>query len=242
MVIGPDNPFTGSLSDKQFSQIFRGEITDWSQVGGPSGPIRFVDRPEESDTRQALRNYPVFRAAPFVAGATAVRLSDDTTETVIKELGKDGISYAIADQVLDKPGVRVLKMHETLPTDPRYPFSQPLVYVYKGTPSAAVQGFLAYVTAKENQQFIEKAREEGVAASPTPSPVAASPSPGASPEATASPTDAVAAAAPASSGAKDISPGGSCFRWALLAWPGYGASVEQHPPPVEEFRLLAREP
>jgi ABC-type phosphate transport system substrate-binding protein len=208
MVIGPNNPFTGSLTDKQFSQIFRGEITDWSQVGGSPGPIRFIDRPEDSDTRQALQNYPVFKGAPFATGAGAVKLREDSTEAVIKELGKDGISYAIADQVLDKPDVTVLKMHGTLPSDPRYPFSQPLVYVYTGTPPAAVKGFLAYVTAKENQSAIEQARVEGATASPSP---AASATASPVPETTASPEVVPAPAATpasvaASSGVKDISP------------------------------------
>ncbi len=176
MIVGPDNPFDGSLEDRQFAQIFRGEITDWSQVGGAPGPIRFVDRPEESDTRQAFQNYPVFKSAPFEVGANAVKVKEDSTEAILKELGSDGISYAIADQVVNQSGVRVLLMHNTLPDDPRYPFSQPLVYVYKDTASPAVRQFLLVAGASENDLAIEEAREEGAIAQITPSPEA-SPAP-----------------------------------------------------------------
>ncbi len=145
IVVGTDNPFTGNLTFEQFAQIFRGEITDWSQVGGSPGPIQLIDRPAASDTRQAFQSYSVFKQAPFVAATNAVK-SEDSTEAVIKKLGTRGISYAIADQVTNTPGVRIVPMHKTLPSDPRYPFSQPLAYVYKGpTASPVVAAFLGDV-------------------------------------------------------------------------------------------------
>jgi phosphate transport system substrate-binding protein len=159
VIVGADNPFAGSLTKEQFAQIFRGEITDWSALGGQAGAIRVVDRPKTSDLRTALSRYPAFQAVPFVTGANATQVADDTTATVIQALGNDGISYAIADQVVAQANVRLLSMYGTQPTDPRYPFSQPLAYVYKGpTPNAAVQSFLGFATASENQQTIASAR------------------------------------------------------------------------------------
>ncbi len=167
-IVGKDNGLKGSLTDKQFAQIFRAEVTDWSKVGGSGGKIRFLDRPDSSDTRKAFQNYPVFKSAAFKTGTTAVKLKQDNTNAVIKELGKNGIGYAIADQVVDNPSVRVISMHDVQPDDPRYPFSQPLAYVYKGDkPSPAVQAFLGIATAAENQQVVEKARTE-IAKSPSP--------------------------------------------------------------------------
>lgn len=147
IVVGADNPFRGNLTFEQFAKIFRGEITDWSEVGGQPGPIRLVDRPDSNDTRQALQNYAVFQQAPFQAAPGAIKVAQDDTDAVVKELGTQGISYAIADQVSDKPGVRIVPMHKTLPSDPRYPFSQPLYYVSSATPSPAVAAFLGNPTA-----------------------------------------------------------------------------------------------
>jgi phosphate transport system substrate-binding protein len=159
IVVGEENPFKGSLSSEQFAKIFRGEITDWSQVGGPPGKIRVIDRTQTSDTRQAFRNYPVFKKAPFQAGATASDIGSDNTADMIKQLGKDGIGFAIANQVAQVPGVRILQMHKTLPEDPRYPFSQPLVYVYKKTPSTVAAGFLGFVGEPVAQAAIDQARQ-----------------------------------------------------------------------------------
>ncbi len=44
IVIDKSNPFAQSLTGNQFAQIFRGEITEWSTVGGTFWPDR-VGRP-----------------------------------------------------------------------------------------------------------------------------------------------------------------------------------------------------
>ncbi|MEO1742400.1 MAG: substrate-binding domain-containing protein [Cyanobacteria bacterium J06629_9] len=132
VVVSEDNAFNGNLSGNQFAGMFRGEVADWSEVGGEPGAIRFVDQPDVSDTRKALAPYPVFQEAPFATGVTTVQVSDPSAETVAAALGSDGIGYILFSEVGDLSGVRILSMHQTLPDDPRYPFSQPFSFVYKG--------------------------------------------------------------------------------------------------------------
>ncbi|MEH1942398.1 MAG: DUF4912 domain-containing protein [Nostoc sp.] len=158
IVVSADNPFKGSLTSRQFARIFRGTITNWSQVGGPPGKIRLIDRPNTSETRDTFRAYPAFKAAEFATGANATQVSEDNTAEIIKQLGKDGISYVLANQVSKLQGVRVLQLHQALPDDARYPFSQPLVYVYKKNPSLAIVDFLGFTLASPGQKAIEQAR------------------------------------------------------------------------------------
>jgi len=174
VIIGPDNPFRGNLTFEQFAAMFRGEITDWSEVGGEPGPIRFIDRPELSDTRRSLSQYEVFRTAPFELGATGEPVTEDDTATVIQALGNDGISYAIAPHVLERDGVTIVPMHNTLPDDPRYPYSQPRYFVFKDTPAPAVAAFLGFATSPEGAAALAAARQSeaaavttGLAAAPT---------------------------------------------------------------------------
>ncbi len=168
IVVGAANPFKRSLTSKQFAKIFRGEITNWSELGGPDGKIRFIDRPSTSDTRESLRDYPVFKSDKFATGSTATQLADDNTAEVIKQLGKNGISYVLVNQISKLPDVRSLKLHNTSPDDARYPFSQPLIYVYKKNPSVGIAAFLGFTTAKPGIQAIEQAKtteQEAIAAS-----------------------------------------------------------------------------
>ncbi|MGJ5675009.1 MAG: substrate-binding domain-containing protein [Nostochopsis sp.] len=159
IIVGEDNPFKGNLTNQEFAKIFRGEITDWSEVGGAKGKIRVIDRPANSDVRESFRSYPVFKKAEFTTGATATQLKEDSTVQVVKELGKDGISYVLANQVSKLEGVRSLKVDRTLPTKSTYPFSQPLVYVYKKNPSLNVASFLGFVTNAPGEDAVEAARK-----------------------------------------------------------------------------------
>lgn len=164
IIVGPSNNIAGDLTFEQFAQIFRGEITDWSAVGGAARPIRLIDRPDTSDTRQALSRYEVFTRAPFETGSTATQLAEDDTAAVAEALGSDGISYAIANHVLNRDGVKIVPMHKTLPDDPRYPYSQPRSYVYKGEPTPAVAAFLGFVISPQGQAAIATARLNEAAA------------------------------------------------------------------------------
>lgn len=153
-----DNPFKASLTNAQFAKIFRGEITNWSEVGGPDAPIVLVDRPESSDTRVSFARYPVFQAAPFNAATSATKIETDTNDAVIAKLGKTGIGYALAEQVMGKSDLSIIPLHKVLPDDPRYSFSQPLAYVYK-TLTPGVQAFLGLAQDPSNLQEIETVRK-----------------------------------------------------------------------------------
>ncbi len=163
IIVGKDNPYKGDLTNQQFTQIYRGEITDWSELGGPSGKIKVIDRPDISDTREAFRNYPLFRGN-FQTGSNATQLGSDDPAEVVKQLGNDGIGFVLANQVSKLDNVRILSMHKTLPDDPRYPYSQPLVYVFKQNPPAAVQNFVGFATAKPGQEALEAARVQEASA------------------------------------------------------------------------------
>lgn len=159
VIVGNENPFQGDIDSTTFVQIFRGDITNWSELGGPDRPIRLIDRPATSDTRRAFGDYALF-GGNLTAGSTAESITADSTADVVDALGADGIGYAIASQVLDQDNVRVLSMHSTLPDDPRYPYSQPRNYVYvqSATLPARVEAFLAFATNPAGQEAVARAK------------------------------------------------------------------------------------
>ncbi|MBG1240153.1 DUF4912 domain-containing protein [Nostoc sp. NZL] len=191
IIVSADNPFKQSLTSRQFARIFRGQITNWSQLGGPSEKIRVIDRPNTSETRDTFRTYPAFKTAEFTTGPNATQVTEDNTAEIIKQLGKDGISYVLANQVSKLKDVRVLQLHQALPDDDKYPFSQPLVYVYKKNPSLSTVDFLGFTLAAPGQQAIEQARTaeaEAIAASLLQPALTPSPDAQTTPAATTSPS------------------------------------------------------
>jgi ABC-type phosphate transport system substrate-binding protein len=156
IIVSNNNPYNGNLTISQFAQIFKGEITDWSELGGSPGSIKLVDFPNTNDTRQAFPSYPVFQTGEFTTGSNAVKLKEDSIQQMIAQLGNNGIGYAVANDVVNRDDVKVLTMHQTQPDDQRYPFSQPFSLIYKGTPSEAAQAFLGFATTQGGQQAIAK--------------------------------------------------------------------------------------
>lgn len=69
----------GNLTTEQLTKIFTGQVSDWSEVGGPDEPITAVIRPAGSGTRATFKKY-VLNNADDTAG-TAV--SQDNTGAVV---------------------------------------------------------------------------------------------------------------------------------------------------------------
>jgi len=160
IVVGKDNDFAKGLTIAQVTQIFQGEITNWSQIGGKPRPIRVIHRPIADNLQSTLQTYDLFRQAAFEAGGNTVQLDQDSVTALATELGADGISYALASQISDTKSVRPVSMYQTLPNNPKYPFSQPFTYVYQGKPSPSTQAFLDYVATEPGQQAIAEAKTQ----------------------------------------------------------------------------------
>ena len=149
--VSSDNPFQGELTFDQFVQIFRGDVQDWEALGG-EGRIRFLDRPDTSDTRRSLGVYDIF-GGNLETGDTAEVINADTTEAVIAALGDDGVGYGVYSQVRNNPDVRIISMHGVSATHSAYPYSQPRIFVYDPeTLSEAGRAFLGLVTTVAAQE------------------------------------------------------------------------------------------
>ncbi|MBR8830280.1 MAG: hypothetical protein N5P05_003373 [Chroococcopsis gigantea SAG 12.99] len=216
IIVSKDNPFKGDITFEQFAKIFRGEIKNWKELGGADVPIKFIDKPEDNYTRESFKSYPVFENAPFTNGANTVRMKTHETDEMVKALGKDGVGYAVIEQVKDRPDVHIVTMNNVLPTDDRYPFSQPLAYVYKGpNPNPVVKAFLCTANTSEFAQGKEIVSKEFCEETVAAAPVAAEASP--SPDTTAT---APVTTDPAATGSAQETGGG--FSWWLLLLPLIG--------------------
>ncbi|MDG2615161.1 substrate-binding domain-containing protein [Thermoleptolyngbya sichuanensis XZ-Cy5] len=160
VIVSEDNPFKGHLTVQQFEQILRGDITNWTQVGGPDRPIRLIDRPPTSETRAALQQYGLVPPDALPETVNRVLLKTDDTAEVIAKLGKDGIGYAIASQLTQQTKARVVKLavpQEVLPMDARYPLEQVGAIAYRpGSPAAAVAQNLT--TSLDGQALLSEAK------------------------------------------------------------------------------------
>jgi phosphate transport system substrate-binding protein len=153
IVVGASNPFRRSISSSQLQQIFRGEISNWSSIGGPDRPIRVLNRPSVSGTNQAFREL-VLGGADFGKTPNITTLDRDATTPLLRLLGSDGISYATFDQVADQQTARVIAIDGSMPDADSYPFQRSLFYVYRKPIDPAVNAFLGFALSADGQSRI----------------------------------------------------------------------------------------
>lgn len=155
IVVGEQNPFQRGLTQAQVQGIFQGQITNWSQVGGASEPIRVINRPSVSGTRQAFQEL-VLNGGEFgqMPNTNIVTMQRDATTPILRELGRNGISYATYSQVADQQTVRIVPVDGLTPQAPNYPYQRELYYVYKQPATPQVQAFLGYVASPQGQGAI----------------------------------------------------------------------------------------
>lgn len=151
LVVGVNNPWKGGLTREQVEDIFEGDITDWSAVGGSPATIRVINRPSVSGTHQTFKEL-VLGGGNFGTSPNITTLPRDETTGLLQQLNTDGIGYATYAQVAKQQTVRVVPVNSLTPDSPNYPFKRTLYYVYKNPASPAVQAFLGYTASPQGQQ------------------------------------------------------------------------------------------
>lgn len=151
--VSSNNPFRRGLTNKQLVDIFQGNITNWSQLGGQDSIIRVINRPTISGTRQVFKA-KVLQSKTFGTSPNFITMERDATTPILRALGTDGISYATYAQVANQQTVRTVAIDGLTPEADSYPYQRVLYYVYQAPANLEVQAFLGYALSSQGQKAI----------------------------------------------------------------------------------------
>ncbi len=156
IVVNAGNPIA-KLTKRQVEQIFSGDITDWSAVGGKPGKISIYTRNTSSGTysdfkQLAMSNRDYARSSQKMAG----------NEQIAAEVGKNpnGVGY-VGLAYLSAPGVKVVAVDGQVPTKETvlkniYPYSRPTFYYTNGAPAGEAAKFVEFTLSPAGRAIIEK--------------------------------------------------------------------------------------
>ncbi|MEI6560617.1 MAG: phosphate ABC transporter substrate-binding protein [Verrucomicrobiota bacterium] len=156
IVLNAGNPIK-SLTKKQVEQIFAGDITDWSAVGGKPGKISIYTRNTASGTyadfkELAMNKRDYAGSAQKMAG----------NEQIVSEVGKNlsGIGY-VGLAYTKAEGIKVAEVDGKTPTqadvrDKSYPYSRPTFYYTNGAPAGATKAFVDFTLSAKGQKIVEQ--------------------------------------------------------------------------------------
>lgn len=159
IIVNAASPLT-DLSVDQISAIYKGEITDWSAVGGTAGAIACIGREGGSGTRDGFESITDTKDACVLA-------QELTSTGAVMEAVKNNpqaIGYASLSSVEGKSGIKTITVGgvactEDTVKDGSYAIQRPFVFVTKdGTQlSQAAQAFFDWATSPAAADLIRQA-------------------------------------------------------------------------------------
>jgi phosphate transport system substrate-binding protein len=156
VVVHRSNPVT-ALSSQQIRDIYMGEITNWSQVGGPDRPIVVISRDTDSGTYETFESL-IMKKAEMGAGTEYVNSNPQAHARVKTTEGAIGyVGLGFVDRY-----VKALKVDGVVPdrstiSKGLYPISRPLFLFTNGYPKlgSRVFRFCTFYLTEEGQEIIE---------------------------------------------------------------------------------------
>lgn len=156
VVVNEKNPVT-KLTKKQVEQIFTGDVTDWSAVGGKGGSISIYTRNTSSGTFKDFKNMAMKKRdyAP-----SSQKMAGN--EQIVAEVGKNenGIGY-VGLAYTKASGVKVIVIEGTELTDEnvrtgKYPYSRETYLYTNGAPTGETKSFVDFAVSEEGQKIAEQ--------------------------------------------------------------------------------------
>jgi phosphate transport system substrate-binding protein len=153
VVVNPSNP-VDSLTQEEVRDIFGGEVTNWSELGGDDRPIGLVNRDEASGTREAFSKI-VMEGEPFDRSAAVLPGTGQVRSVVAEAPG--AIGYISWGFVNDE--VKVLAVDDVAPTadtiaDGTYPLQRILHFFTVGEPEGLAAEYIEYVLSDGIQEGV----------------------------------------------------------------------------------------
>jgi len=169
--VNENNPVS-KLTMDQIGAMFRGEITNWKEVGGPNKAISMYGRQSNSGTFVFFQEH-VLKKQNYSQDMKRMNGNAQIVEGVTAD--KEGIGYVGVGYVVDKSGnprkgIKILKvskeasapafspLNKAAVDSGDYPIARPLFQTTAGKPKGVVLDFLKFEMSPEGQKIVE---EEG---------------------------------------------------------------------------------
>ena len=154
ILVNENNPLK-NLRKRQIEQIFTGDITDWSAVGGNPGPISIYTRNTASGTYSDFKALAMKRRD--YAGSSQKMAGNEQIASEVAG-NPNGIGY-VGLAYIDTPGTAVVSIDGNLPDKEsvqakEYPYARPTFYYTNGEAEGVAADFIDYTLSAEGQKIV----------------------------------------------------------------------------------------
>lgn len=169
VIVNEKNPVSEMVMD-QIGAIYRGEITNWKEVGGADWPVSLYGRQSNSGTYVFFQEH-VLGNQNYSQDMKQMNGNAQIIEGVTKDkygIGYVGVGYTLDSDGKVRKGIKILKVAKNAgataysPLDKAavdsgdYPVARPLFQSSAGTPQGAVLDFIKFEVGEEGQEIVER--------------------------------------------------------------------------------------
>lgn len=152
------------LTIDQLARIYRGEIRNWREVGGPDREILVVDKELSRGTRHAFMKVVMGDPGARAPGADLVLGSNNEEQTAVAQSSAavGMLSYAWLNNevrglaIIDQDGLTIRPDLQTI-REGRFPITRELILVTNGEPQGWTRQFIEFILGPEGQKIVEEA-------------------------------------------------------------------------------------
>jgi phosphate transport system substrate-binding protein len=154
-IVADSESTVSGLTKDQFRQIFAGEITSWSEVGGPNEDIIVVAREEGSGTRAAFEEMVMDES--LITNMAILQPSNGAVRTTIaitpNSIGF--LSFGYIDASVKTLAVDGVEGTFEKAKSGSYPIVRPLYFLTKEEPVGIVKEFISFCLSSAGQAIAE---------------------------------------------------------------------------------------
>ena len=162
VIVNSANPIT-NLTKKQVEQIFTGDVTDWSAVGGKGGKISIYTRNTSSGTYSDWKELAM-KKRDYASGSQKMA----GHEQIAAEVGKNpnGIGY-VGLAYMKAGGIKVLTIDGAAPSqqavrNKTWPYARPTFYYTNGDPAGLAKQFVDFTVGPTGQKIVDRVGFVGI--------------------------------------------------------------------------------
>lgn len=157
VIVNPENPVS-DLSIEQIASLYKGEITNWKELGGADAPVVLIGREADSGTRDGFES--ITETKDLCKYSQELTSTGDVVQTVASN--PNAVGYASLASVKDN--VKALLVEGVAPEtktiqDGTYKIQRDFVFVTKKNSELtdAAQSFFDFASSSEADDLITKA-------------------------------------------------------------------------------------
>ena len=147
------------LTIEQVKQIFTGEVTNWSELGGDDLEIVVVSREDGSGSRDAFQEIVEYSSGELIRNSIIASGNGNIKTTVANNKHAVGfISFEYIDDSISTIDINGVEATAENVLQEKYRLSRPFLFVYKeGQLTEAGQQFIDFILSEEGQLIAAEA-------------------------------------------------------------------------------------